>query len=215
LQPDRYRLVLLDPETKRSSTLIEEPVDLAPGEQRSVVLRPDGRMIRGTLAAGGKIRCKVRLSALAEPDVELRATFTDGEGRFRLTAPEPGPFRLVVDDVGLQYESVTIQPVEAATTDLVVELVKFHSTHSIRGVVTVDGAPAPEDLYLSFWSSGTGERLARVAFLDVDGRFEMKDLRDEPYDVGVLDFDNRFEPVRVAGVRPDGEELELALVPKR
>jgi hypothetical protein len=216
LQPDRYRLVLLDPATKRSSILVEELVDLAPGEQRSdVVLRPDARTIRGALAAGGKIRCKVRLFALAEPDVELRATTTDGDGRFRLSAPEPGPFRLVFDHVGLQYESRTIEPVEAGTTDLVVELVEFHSTHVIRGVVTVEGAPAPEDLFLSFWSSETGERLARVAFLDADGRFEMKDLRDEPYDVGVLDFDNRFEPVRIAGVRPDGEELELTLVPKR
>ena len=65
-----------------------------------------------------------------------------------------------------------------------------------------------------FRSSGTGERLGRVAFLDVDGRFEMENLRDEPYDVGVLDFENRFEPVRVPRVRPDGEALELALVRK-
>lgn len=215
LLPGRYRLALLDPETKRSTVLEEGLVELAPGERRAgVVLRPGGRAIRGTLARGGKIRCRVRLFALAEPEVELRETFTDGEGRFRLAAPEPGPFRVVFDELGLLYESRIIEPVEAGTVDLFVELAEFRSTHAIRGVVTVEGAPAPADLFISFWSSGTGERLGRVAFLDVDGRFEMENLRDEPYDVGVLDFENRFEPVRVPRVRPDGEALELALVRK-
>ncbi len=34
-------------------------------------------------------------------------------------------------------------------------------------------------------------------------------------DVGVLDPDDLFGPVRIARVRPDGQELELSLVPKR
>jgi hypothetical protein len=53
--------------------------------------------------------------------------------------------------------------------------------------------------------------LQRVAFIDADGWFELRNLRDTPYDLELLDFDGRFEPARLADVRPGDAEVELAV----
>jgi hypothetical protein len=68
-----------------------------------------------------------------------------------------------------------------------------------------------KDLCVRFLDAGTGLALQRVAFIDADGWFELRNLRDTPYDLELLDFDGRFEPARLADVRPGDAEVELAV----
>jgi hypothetical protein len=157
----------------------------------------------------------VSLFALTAPEKELATASTDRDGVFRLHAEAPGPFRLVVEDRQLLLESRMLEPVELGSVDLVLELGEFHSSFEIRGELVLESGELPEGVYVGFRAVRTGERLQRVAIPEFDGRFTMRNLRDEAYDMDLVDVAGHFEPVRRAGVRPGGEDVELRLVRRK
>src|SRR6185436_17742897 len=149
------------------------------------------------------------------PEKELAVASTDSGGVFRLHVDHPGPFRLVVEDRQLLLESRVLEPVELGSVDLVLELGEFHSSFEIRGALVLESGELPEGVYVGFRDVRTGERLQRVAIPEFDGAFTMRNLRDEAYDLELVDVAGLFEPVRLAGVRPGAEDVELRLVPRK
>ena len=105
--------------------------------------------------------------------------------------------------------------VATGTGDLAIELAEFRSTHAIRGVLLPDSGAVAENVYISFRDPRTQERLARVAIPEADGTFTMRNLRDQAYDLELVDFESRWEPVRIDGVRPGGAPVEVRLTPRR
>jgi len=223
LAPGRYRLELVLPKSREREDPSRPPavavVELAPGEaRRDLVLGAEDSAIEGTVAdaSGASLGgCRVNLFAAATPERLLASTHTDGRGRFRLQPREAGPFRVVVDDPRLFYESRVLEPVELGTGDLAIELAEFRSTHAIRGVLLPDSGAVAENVYISFRDPRTQERLARVAIPEADGTFTMRNLRDQAYDLELVDFESRWEPVRIDGVRPGGAPVEVRLTPRR
>ena len=220
LAPGRYRLALVDPEARRSASaaLAETWVELAPGEERrGLVFRLGEASIAGKVSGpdGRKAgACRVSLFALEAPEKELAVANTDGAGAFRLHVDHPGPFRLVVEDRQLLLESRVLEPVELGSVDLALELAEFHSSFEIRGQLVLESGELPEGVFVGFRDARTGERLQRVAIPEFDGRFAMRNLRDEAYDLELVDMEGLFEPLHRAGVRPGDEEIELHLVPR-
>jgi RNA polymerase sigma-70 factor (ECF subfamily) len=223
LAPGRYRLALVDPAARRShassAELAEIRVELRAGEERrGLAFRPGESSVAGkVLGPGGRgvQTCRVGLFALAAPEEELATASTDRDGTFRLHVEAPGPFRLVVEDRQLLLESRVLEPVELGSTDIVLELGEFHSAFEIRGELVLESGELPEGVYVGFRDVRTGERLQRVAIPEFDGAFTMRNLRDEAYDLELVDVAGLFEPVRLAGVRPGAEDVELRLVPRK
>jgi hypothetical protein len=79
----------------------------------------------------------------------------------------------------------------------------------------MEAGPVPEKVFVSFRDTRTQERLGRVAIPEADGTFAMKNLRDGAYDLELVDFEGRWEPVRIDGVLPGGQPVEMRLVPRR
>jgi hypothetical protein len=167
---------------------------------RRAAARP-GEMIRGSARRRWQDHVCKGAPSPRSPNrtVELRATFHgNGDGTaFRPTVRPSRPLRLVVDDVGLQYESVTIQPSRKRrrTESRRSSSVKFLLHALAFDVIVVDRsdgcASRAEDLYLSSpgelrhgLKSPARVRLPRLS----TAAFEMKDLRDEPLRRHVLDF---------------------------
>jgi hypothetical protein len=219
--PGRYRLVLHAGGERTGSwsrPLVESEVELAPGERRiDVTLDPAAPCITGqVLDPDGKPveSAYVRLFALEGSGAPLVLAHTRDDGRFRVFPSAPGPYRIEVEDLRLFLAARTlapVAPVESGDAELRIELAAFTSPHRIRGrLAGADGAEV-KDLCVRFLDAGTGLALQRVAFIDADGWFELRNLRDTPYDLELLDFDGRFEPARLADVRPGDAEVELAV----
>lgn len=219
LAPGRYRVELVQPRSREGAEPAVALVELAPGEsRRDLVLGSEGPSVEGTVtnASGHAIRgCRVSLFAVASPERLLASAHTGAHGRFALHTREEGPLRVVVDDPGLLYESRVLEPVELDAGALAIELSEFRSSHAIRGVLVTESGPAPEKTFVAFRDSRTQERLGRVAIPEPDGTFTMHNLRDASYDLELIDFEGRWEPVRIDGVRPGGGQVEVRLIPKR
>ncbi|MFN0244905.1 MAG: sigma-70 family RNA polymerase sigma factor [Planctomycetota bacterium] len=197
-------------------TLASTTVELGAGEtRRDLVLRNGSATIEGLVVSpDGSREFVVQLSGGSFDAAAVR-TETDGEGRFRFWVDGVGPFRLSVTDPRLFCAPKTIDGVQSGDRELRVELEHFRSTHVIRGrVVQASGEPVSE-AYVSFTDTTTGQRLGRVALPDEQGRFEMKDLRDVAYDLELLDMKSLYLPLKIAGVRPGGADVEMQLVPRR
>ena len=210
--PGRYRVSLLAASGRRgASAAAEEALELAPGEERLLVLRASRDAIEGqVLDPQGKAvkNCLVRLFAQAAPERELGSVATDREGRFRLHVHEAGPFRLDFGVPTLLFAPRTLAPVEAGERSLVVELEEFHSPFAIHGRVAGEGL-AFDQLAITFYDAVSRERVARVAFVGADGRFTMENLLDSSYDLELLDFEGRHEAEGPKGVRPGDDEVVL------
>ncbi len=223
LAPGRYRLALVKPATPEFSGLFAPPAEalvvLAPGEERSgIVLAAGGESLSGTVVDGSGAplgMCRVRVFAAGAPEKELAGTLSEGDGRFRLHVHDPGPFRVVAEDPRLFFDSAALEPVEAGVAELRIVLAEFLSEHEIHGRLLPPSGQAPENLFVSFTDTTTGERLQRVALPEPDGSFTMKNLRDVPYDLELVDFEGLFEAVRLPAIRPGDREVVLQLEPQR
>ena len=186
-------------------------VELTPGEVREVSFPARGPSIEGVVVdeSGTPIEgCK---ATLLDGERVLRTSASAADGSLRIAVARDGPYRLVVEDPRLHYDSASVDRVVAGETGLRVVLPPFHSLHTIHGRLVATDGTVPERLYVSFTDATTGARLGRVALPDEHGNWEMRDLRDTPYDVELMDFGDAYEPVRVAGVRPSAEPLELSV----
>ena len=220
LAPGRYRLELVQPDTPEyvgyRGASAQAAVELAPGEACRDVELGVVPFVEGTVRSESGRRltlCKVKLFALDAPERVVVSVTTDNTGQFRLHPLADGPFRLLVEDGRLLHESRSVEPVVPGDV-LELELAEFHSPLAIRGVVISESGELPEKLIISVLDSRTGERCARSIMVEADGTFTMTNLRDMPYDVELLDFENRFESLRIAGVQPGGEPVEMRIVPR-
>lgn len=223
LASGRYRLELLKLKTGVSQAG-EAPValctlDLRPGEaRRNVVLRFDERAVCGRVVDESKGPIQNRTVTLRDFDARgpvVTSGLTSASGAFRLPVESAGPFHLTVSDPMLFFETCTLEQVLAGEPGIELVMPAFRSPFSIRGRVREESGRPAERVLVAFTDAFSGEKLGRLGSPDENGRFEMRNLRDRPYHVEVLDYEGRYEPLRLMNVKPLGDEIELQLVPRK
>jgi RNA polymerase sigma-70 factor (ECF subfamily) len=213
----RYRVELVTRTTtgteKEERVVVSRTIELRAGESTNdVVLRASSAEIRGRVVGpdGSALGdCRVRLFGAESASEPIASTYTSVDGRFQLPTDAEGPLRLFVDDPRLFHDSRTVDGVQPGGDEISITLEAFRSTFTIRGRVIDASGKSPERVYVAFTDTTTKERLSRVALPDEAGRFDMNDLRDVAYDLELVDFGNLYKPVKVANVKPSGEDVVL------
>ena len=220
LAPGTYALELLpwDDEAARpgDDALVRRTVSLGPGSAGRPVVLELGATIRGRVVGpdGKRARAVVSLHP-AEGAPALDRTEVERDGSFEFPAGDRGPFFLLASDPTLLFDPAVQDRVLAGTHDVELRLRPRATGQRITGrILNEDGTPAA-DVYVHYTDTRTGVRLARVGIPDEQGWFETDNLDDTPYDLLIVDFDDRYEPASMEGVAPNGEPVELELVRRR
>lgn len=223
LAAGQYLLELIEPPTQsqdcKPRSLAHRTIALAPGDHtRGIQLSLGAHAVIGRVTdeAGEGLRgIALMLHPANEQDRVITNAYSDSEGRFRLAVESDGPFRLALRDDTLLHEPLALDGVFAAEQELTLRLVAHHTTLAVRGRIVDSSGTAVSGVYVAFSETASGRRLARVGIPNDNGRFQMTDLDDVLYDVELVDFAGRYEPVRMSGVRPNGEEIELRVASRR
>lgn len=213
----RYRIELVEigisGASKQERLLATRTVELHAGEtMNDFRFSTDGSEITGLVvdASGSPLSgCRVSLQGPSARAERTESATTDESGRFRMLVGTDGPFRLLVEDPRLFCDSKIVDDVHPSDGELSIELATFHSNFAIGGRVVDVSGRAPERVYVAFTDTTTKQRLGRVGMPDESGRFEMKDLRDLPYDLELVDFGQLYRPAKVANVRPSSGDVVL------
>ena len=211
LGPGSYRLSAAPSEGEPFATRI---VELLAGEVRADVVLGGGASLEGVVLTEAGRPVRSAFVSIVEADRVHAEAHVDDAGRFRLQLDGNGPFRLIVEDLALSYETVVLEEVVPAPDPLEIRTWPFLSPHSIRGRVVLSDGTAAEGVFVGFTDTETGRRLSRVGIVEAGGSFEMRNLRDRAYDVDLVDFDGRYQPVLMRGVLPSGDELRIEVEPK-
>ena len=171
---------------------------LAREKIRGTVTDPDGAPLRGI---------RVRLF---DGDRSVALTVTETDGRFALLPSDGGELRVVADDLSLIWGSAE-QPVLPGSRPLTLKLEPHVTAFSIAGTVLDEAGRAVPGLYVSVVRVKTGERLARVGIPGEGGGFEVENLGDEPYRLGIVDFDDEWIAKEEVVTRPNAEPVALTV----
>ena len=216
LGPGPYRLQLVaSPQSRKrgDGTVVEAlTVELKAGEALDGVVFAAGDSVSGRIVdtQGAPVPdCRVSLHSGSSSTTPLAVANADDEGRFRLPLETEGPFEIVVEDPRLFHESRIVEGVRAGDAERRIVLDPYLSEFAIRGRIVDPGGRPLAQVYVAFTDTTTKKRLGRVAIPDESGRFDMRNLRDLPYDVELVDFGDVYHPAKLPGVRPSGDDVLL------
>ena len=216
LAPGVYELELYGWDDERGlsgeAVFARRTVALESAEARRDVVLTATAPIRGRVMKpdGNPANARITLHR-AEGKSAIATVQTEG-GEFEIQTEDRGPYFVVASDPALFFDPASRDGVLAGTDGLELRLRSRDTGHSITGRITdAEGDPVTT-VYVHFTDVTTGARISRVGIPDDRGWFELENLDDTTYDLKIVDFDDRFEPVARDGVAPGGEPVQFLLV---
>lgn len=213
-----YELTLKGPDKASSSgwvILARHHLSIRAGEViEDLILRPTPPIRGFVRLADGRVPAKGLVGLRLTKDGKKQVSDKIGaDGSFEIVPPGPGPFFLTARDPELLHLSMTLEGVMAGQEGIEFVLQPRATGHTVRGrVLDVHGEPVG-GVKIQFTNATTRAIVARVAVPDARGWFSLDNLDDVAYDLRVMDFEGRFEPASLTGVRPGDEGVELQLQP--
>ncbi|MEZ0228686.1 MAG: collagen binding domain-containing protein [Planctomycetota bacterium] len=193
---------------------VEVVVDLAPGEDRVVVLRPpepSSALECHVLTEEGKPAAGTPLWLARDDseysDLEQLEVSVDTDGIARFGSLPPGRYGIGEQEIqrGRSRWKIDLAPSEKKTLDLTVD-----RRTPVMGVVRErSGKPAAHAQISAFDWGPSGYGVFRRSRCDEEGRFELGPIRPGPFHLSV--FHGRNDGPRDLGVVNDGRPLEITL----